>query len=1001
MGGLFVSDQHVHENVKNSVLNFIRSLFQESESFFVEPEYGVENKRIDIAFRNLAFIGEVEPSKVLAERAGKEQLKGYAKLALKMTQFPKTIGALFWAKDAEEGKKWDVDIYEYSFDSNGELIETSCGSGKDLLAKVVASLSKEPLQLTAENFLYLFLPIKANFFERIMQIYDNHEQDEKLNTTMKAYQNIMTIVCGESPNKNKIKEMFITHTIIQAIVNSILSYTFNDNFQGINSLTGKHKKFLISLPFLEWLYELYERRLLSEEEKQILSKLSNELRQRILTLKWDEKASDIFRLLYEEFLLPEDRRTFGEYYTPLWLVNFMFDEIGSVRDKVIVDSFCGSGTFLDEALRRKLAEGEEPEKAIKEVIGFDINPVAVMLARAELLLSYRTFSDSDEIISPLVFHANSMEAFTSSSEDAILFYRRTKGKRKPVFLYQVEELPKCIDFSKMIKINPEDISHLPAFESVLSFVMRKLEELIKKGNASQDAVRETIDHYLGKEPTIKFREALIDDRLFALIEKYGDGVWATSISSFFAVQLLKSGNSGNIDIDIAISNPPWIHLSEIKEDYGNGVRKLALKMLKDLSFKNQVINAGNIASVFLKGFVDKSRTTFFVLPASVTFDNTIHSPGKILTYKAIEGKPHRVYWIDYDAFEHGEKACLILVEPESAKREVVKINVQDSINKATRKASLEKQVFNIIFEDSIKRVLEYFEYTNDVDKLAKQLKVNKIYKQGNYIRGLFGGEKRKGKTQYAGLIIEELYNTPLPRIRLINTQEFITLYGEEDKYIKDVLYSSKVLPFYAKPFKALFSERGQEDLIAFLKELVRRATPDTKRKIQDLINEVQQGQSNFMDPEKWYVVYRCQRMFATAVLKGKENTIIDSHLTYLETLEEIKAYYYAATLNYLISKIEKGVIRNQFARPLFAILRAQLQWEEEEWQKEIAQFSKELHNKVEDAYKNISSNQVKAYIKRLDQFDEWKQLVKIFDCHVQNLEEALAVVSESKTGVVE
>lgn len=982
-----MSDQHVHENVKSSVLQFIRRLFRESERFFVEPEYGIEKKRIDIAFRNLAFVGEVEPSKVLAERTGRKQLGEYAKLALKMTQSSKTIGALFWAEDPE-GKEWDVNIYEYSLDSKGELVETPYGSGKKLLANVIASISKEPLQLTAENFLYLFLPIKDNFFDKIMRIYHNHEQDEKLNTTMKAYQNMMAVVCGGNLDKSKIKEMFITHTIIQVIVNSILSYVFKDGFQGVNTLTGKHKRFLISLPFLEWLYELHERGMLGEDEERILSELSDKIQGRILTLKWDEKASDIFRLLYEEFISPEDRRTFGEYYTPLWLVNFMFNEIGNVKDKVIVDPFCGSGTFLDEAFRRKINEGEEPEKAIKEIIGFDINPVAVMLARAELLLSYRTLSDTEKVISPLIFHANSMEIFTAPQGH--LFYRESSGKKRPIFLYQVKELLNCVDFSKMLKISPEDVSHLPAFESALSYVMGKLDELIKEKNTLQNSARGIIDNYLGREPIKKFREALIDEGLFDLVEKYGDGVWATSLSSLFAVQLLKSGNSENLDI--AISNPPWIHLSKVKEDYGRSVRELAMEILKDLDFRNQVINAGNIASVFLKGFVDKSRITFFVMPASATFDNTIHGPGKILTYKAVEGKPYRIYWIDCDAFEHGEKACLVFVGTESGKGEVVKVHVKDNITKATREASLEKQELDTTFEDSVNKVMEYFEYTNDVEELTERLKVNKIYKQGSYIRGLFGGEKRKGKIQYAGLVIEEIYGEYPLRIRLVNTKGFIELY--ETEYIKNLLYRSKVFPFYAEPIKALLSNKSEDDLKEFLKELVERAAPDDKRKIQGLINEVKQGSISMLDPRKWYVTYRCQRMFAAVALKGEENTVVESHLAYMEVLEEEIAYYYAAALNYLVSKIKEGAIRDQFARPLCAVLKAQLDWEGNGWQKEAAQLSKKLHDKVKSVYKKISSNQVKTYIQQLEQLDEWKQLVDIFESHVQNLEEALAFVRQ-------
>ena len=204
---------------------------------------------------------------------------------------------------------------------------------------------------------------------------------------------------------------------------------------------------------------------------------------------------------------------------------------------------------------------------------------------------------------------------------------------------------------------------------------------------------------------------------------------------------------------------------------------------------------------------------------------------------------------------------------------------------------------------------------------------------------------------------------------------------------------SNVLPFYLETIKAILSDEGKDDLKQFLRELMIRADHNDKKKLQALINEVQQGQIKFMDPEKWYVVYRGQRTFAAAAMKGKKNTVIESHLTYMEVLDETIAYYYAAVLNYLVSKTQKGFIRNQFARPLYAILKAQLQWEGEEWQKVVTQFSKDLHNKVKDVYKDISSNKVNAYIKQLEKFYEWRQLVEIFDSHVQNLSEVLAYVS--------
>ena len=107
------------------------------------------------------------------------------------------------------------------------------------------------------------------------------------------------------------------------------------------------------------------------------------------------------------------------------------------------------------------------------------------------------------------------------------------------------------------------------------------------------------------------------------------------------------------------------------------------------------------------------------------------------------------------------------------------------------------------------------------------------------------------------------------------------------------------------------------------------------------------------------MVYRSQRSFVGVVIKGDKDIALEHHLCFLETSQKEKAYYYCGALNYLVSKVKKGFIRDQFARPLVAIIKAGLEWKGEDWQKRVSELSEELHKKAPEVYKGINSNLVK------------------------------------------
>ncbi|HWN70251.1 MAG TPA: N-6 DNA methylase, partial [Haliangium sp.] len=86
----------------------------------------------------------------------------------------------------------------------------------------------------------------------------------------------------------------------------------------------------------------------------------------------------------------------GEYYTPDWLAEKIIET--TIRDPLterVLDPACGSGTFLFHAVRRYLAAAEASGMAVAEaiegstqyVLGMDLHPVAVTLARVTYVLA--------------------------------------------------------------------------------------------------------------------------------------------------------------------------------------------------------------------------------------------------------------------------------------------------------------------------------------------------------------------------------------------------------------------------------------------------------------------------------------------------------------------------------------------------------------------------------------------------------------------------------------
>ena len=109
---------------------------------------------------------------------------------------------------------------------------------------------------------------------------------------------------------------------------------------------------------------------------------------------WTQNATEVAPTLYQNVITQEERKKLGEYYTPRWLAKEITKTVvdAPLRQRVL-DPACGSGTFIETAVEHildhagALSATETLQKLQDNVVGIDIHPVAVQLAKATWVMA--------------------------------------------------------------------------------------------------------------------------------------------------------------------------------------------------------------------------------------------------------------------------------------------------------------------------------------------------------------------------------------------------------------------------------------------------------------------------------------------------------------------------------------------------------------------------------------------------------------------------------------
>lgn len=418
------------------------------------------------------------------------------------------------------------------------------------------------------------------------------------------------------------EELFLRHSYLALFTKLIVwmriseSSTIPSSEMIIKILDGD---FFVEQGIDNFLEEDFFSWIVREQTKDTGIDISRKLINQLVNYNLRELSEDILKSLYQELVDPETRHDLGEYYTPDWLAQRMVEHILKENPSAsVLDPSCGSGTFLYMTIRYKKhklgLKQETLELIIKNVVGIDIHPLAVITAKTNYLLALGDLlkKRGRKRVQIPVYLADSIHPPEEKLEHSLL-------TRVPSYQTKID--------NKVAYI-PDSIVHDP---SIYDHVIEVTKEFAKHFAGKEGASLEAYENFIIQHtPQIKDKSTI--DMLFytakamkELIEEEKDTIWAYVMKNMYKPLFLKE------EFDVIIGNPPWLSYRYVdKGEYQKFLKKMIVDEYKLLSgvaagermkVKAELITHMELATLFFLRTADlylkDGGSISFVMPRSL------------------------------------------------------------------------------------------------------------------------------------------------------------------------------------------------------------------------------------------------------------------------------------------------------------------------------------------------------------------------------------------------
>jgi len=421
---------------------------------------------------------------------------------------------------------------------------------------------------------------------------------------------------------SELEGLFLRHTYLVCISRLLIwamlsrgksSGTLQQAARGIFSgeyFKSKRLANLVEDDFFHWVRSPKVEKTLMATWERILSHITDYDLSRI--------NEDVLKGIYQELIDPKDRHDLGEYYTPDWLCERIVQEMLPKHGvRPTLDPSCGSGSFLRAAITHYLSnnpggtDNDRLQEILRNVVGIDIHPVAVTIAKATYVLA-------------LGKHINAAR----------------KPVHIPIYLADSLFLPRDIEANLLEQISGIEIAFGPKKEQrriVMPEILVHHPDLfddaiaacaqVAEGHAgsSAETLQSLRNHLASVAPNLENLQgadqivnALWDftEKLADLIRSRKDSIWSFIIRNSYRPAMLRGG------FDFIIGNPPWLSYRFVADpDYQDEIKRRAVTLYKIAPTKGKLFTQMELATVFLAHsmatFATPKGRLAFVMPRSV------------------------------------------------------------------------------------------------------------------------------------------------------------------------------------------------------------------------------------------------------------------------------------------------------------------------------------------------------------------------------------------------
>lgn len=574
----------------------------------------------------------------LKDESAYDQLSRYVEEQIHQTRLSSDQNQ--WHGVVTNGKKWW--IWKWPFlDEKGKPEIITDWNGKPLNDNTADDLRRILLGKRVEKMVVPDDPktLFMHHHRRFVELYDRERA--KPDTVVQKLLWLEQLKAGGiHPDEKNEDELFVVHTML-ILISRIIS--------GLRAPSNRNKPGGLFYGFVGWV---------ANDHEEALS-----LQKTIDSYEWHSMQGDIMRSLYMGFVPAEQRKSYGEYYTPDWLAEricgetiddaYILEQLDNFIQKrpvqPILDPACGSGTFVYHAARlvlnsrpvqkSTLSKREKSDFACQMVYGIDIHPVAVEMSIANM---HRAIPDvagtklniyqGDSLLAK-----NPVNSIHSAGNGSVSIYT----PKNTTLILPIDFLRNSHDVEKFV-MSARDGKPLPAD------VSDSMNEHGKDALTTAHAVMSNI------------------------IRDEGNSVWAWYIKNQSVPVLLSTEKR----ISRIVSNPPWVRNSDITDPERS-------RILKDLGEKMGVYVGGkmatnyNIAAVFVNRCSDmyvgkdlNSRQAW-VLPQTA-----MRGAAQWMKLRRVFGSKIGFWDLGRFAFPKQDLSCVFFSGKKQKNRTLVKIGTQ-------------------------------------------------------------------------------------------------------------------------------------------------------------------------------------------------------------------------------------------------------------------------------------------------------------------------------------